>query len=81
MMTGAFAENPDILKRFFREAQSLGSLQHPNIVTVYDLGDYGGNPYLVMQYLEGEGLDALLTNRRQLSSWTKSQSSFRFAMD
>ena len=67
MMTGAFAENPDILKRFFREAQSLGSLQHPNIVTVYDLGDYGGNPYLVMQYLEGEGLDALLTNRRQLS--------------
>ena len=67
MMTGPFAENPDILKRFFREAQSLGSLQHPNIVTVYDLGDYGGNPYLVMQYLEGEGLDAVLTHRRQLS--------------
>jgi serine/threonine-protein kinase len=67
MMTGAFGENPDILKRFFREAQSLGSLQHPNIVTVYDLGDYGGNPYLVMQYLEGEGLDAVLTHRRQLS--------------
>ena len=67
MMTGAFAENPDILKRFFREAQSLGSLQHPNIVTVYDLVDYAGNPYLVMQFLEGEGLDAVLTNRRQLS--------------
>jgi eukaryotic-like serine/threonine-protein kinase len=67
MITGAFAEDPDMLKRFFREAQSLGSLQHPNIVTVFDLGDYNGNPYLVMEYLEGEGLDAVLSNRRQLS--------------
>ncbi len=67
MITGAFAEDPDMLKRFFREAQSLASLQHPNIVTVFDLGDYNGNPYLVMEYLEGEGLDAVLSNRRQLS--------------
>jgi len=67
MMTSGFADNPDLLKRFFREAQSLGSLQHPNIVTVYDLGDYGGNPYLVMEYLEGEGLDSVLVSRRQLS--------------
>jgi serine/threonine-protein kinase len=67
MITGAFAENQDMLKRFNREAQALGSLQHPNIVTVYDLGTHEGNPYLVMQYLEGESLDAALTNRRQLS--------------
>ncbi len=67
MITGAFAEDPDMLKRFFREAQSLASLQHPNIVTVFDLGDYNGNPYLVMEYLEGEGLDAVLSNHRQLS--------------
>jgi eukaryotic-like serine/threonine-protein kinase len=67
MIVGVFAEHPDMLKRFFREAQSLGSLQHPNIVTVFDLGDYGGNPYLVMEYLEGEGLDHVLSNRRQLS--------------
>jgi serine/threonine protein kinase len=67
MIVGGFAEHPDMLKRFFREAQSLGSLQHPNIVTVFDLGDYGGNPYLVMEYLEGEGLDRVLSNHRQLS--------------
>ena len=67
MITGDFAENPDMLKRFFREAQSLGSLQHPNIVTVFDLGDYGGNPYFVMEYLEGEGLDSILSNRRPLN--------------
>src|SRR5258708_5104626 len=67
MITGAFSENPDMLKRFFREAQSLGSLQHPNIVTVFDLGDYGGNPYFVMEYLEGEGLDAVMSNHRPLN--------------
>ena len=67
MVIGMFAENPDMLKRFFREAQSLGSLQHPNIVTIYDLGDYDGNPYLVMEYLEGEGLDAAMSKPRPLS--------------
>ena len=66
MVTSGFADHPEHLKRFFREAQSLGSLQHPNIVTVYDLGDYGGNPYFVMQYLEGETLDSVLLNRRPL---------------
>jgi serine/threonine-protein kinase len=67
MMTSGFVDNPDLLKRFFREAQSLGSLQHPNIVTVYDLGDFGGNPYMVMEFMEGEGLDSVLAGRRQLS--------------
>jgi eukaryotic-like serine/threonine-protein kinase len=67
MIIGAFAEHPDMLARFFREAHSLGSLQHPNIVTVFDLGDYDGNPYLVMEYLEGECLDAIMTNQRPLS--------------
>ena len=67
MMTGGFVDDPDLRKRFFREAQSLASLQHPNIVTVYDLGDYEGNPYLVMQYLEGETLDVALANHRNLS--------------
>src|ERR1700757_515397 len=59
MMTGNFSDNHDQMKRFFREAQSTGSLQHPNIVTVYELGDHHGSPYLVMEYLEGEGLDSI----------------------
>ena len=71
MMTSGFVDNPDLLKRFFREAQSLGSLQHPNIVTVYDLGDFGGNPYMVMELMEGEGLDTVLAGRRQLSALEK----------
>src|SRR5438067_206766 len=67
MMTGGYADNPDLLKRFYREAQSTGSLQHPNIVTVYDLGDQDGNPYLVMEYLEGESLDSIINSHRNLS--------------
>jgi eukaryotic-like serine/threonine-protein kinase len=48
MMTGGFANDPELLKRFYREAKSTASLRHPNIVTVYDVGDQEGEPYLVM---------------------------------
>ncbi len=42
-----------LLKRFEREAKSLGRLSHPNIVGVIDYGEYEGAPYLVMEYLSG----------------------------
>jgi len=67
MMTGGYASTPELLKRFFREAQSTGGLQHPNIVTIFELGDHGGNPYLVMEYLEGESLDSVIKSRRPIS--------------
>ncbi len=67
MMTGGFAENPDLLKRFYREAKATAMLQHPNIVLVHDLGEFDGNPYLVMEFLEGEALDKLIASRRELS--------------
>jgi serine/threonine protein kinase len=71
IMTDGFVDDPDLLKRFYREAQSTASLTHPNIVTVYDLGDQDGMPYLVMQFLEGEGLHAVIKSRRDLSLLTK----------
>ncbi len=46
-------EMETLLKRFEREAKSLGRLSHPNIVGVIDYGDYEGLPYLVMVYLSG----------------------------
>src|SRR5437763_239073 len=67
MMTGGFAENPDLLKRFYREAKSTGMLQHPNIVIVYDCGDDEGNPYLVMEFLDGEPLDKIIASHREIS--------------
>ena len=71
MMTVGYAEDPELLKRFYREAQSTASLQHPNIVTVYDTGDQDGSPYLVMEFLEGESLDSIVTSRRLLSAAEK----------
>jgi serine/threonine-protein kinase len=66
MVTGGFGDDPDLLKRFYREAKSTGSLQHPNIVTVYDLGDQEGVPYLVMEFLEGESLEAVIRSRHEM---------------
>ena len=64
MVTGGFGNDPELLRRFYREAQSAGKLQHPNIVTIYDLGDQDGNPYMVMEYLEGESLESIIASRR-----------------
>lgn len=66
MMT-AFLEKPELLQRFYREAQSAGNLQHPNIVTIYDLGAQDGNPYLVMEFLEGESLEKTIRTQRAIS--------------
>ena len=52
--------------RFTREAAYLQKLRHPNIVRVYDAGEYGGQPYIVMQLLKGRHVDALVANGRQL---------------
>lgn len=67
MMTGGFADNPDLLKRFQREAQSAGTLQHPNIVIIYELGTHEGSPYMAMEYISGESLEAIVSSRKRMS--------------
>lgn len=46
-------------KRFKREAQAARRLKHPNIVTIYDVDEYRGSPYIVMEYIEGRSLDEI----------------------
>jgi serine/threonine protein kinase len=60
-------ENDDMLKRFYSEARSTGRLRHSNIVTLYDLGNTEGSPYLVMEFLEGESLDKVISSLRKLT--------------
>jgi eukaryotic-like serine/threonine-protein kinase len=59
-VTEGFTGDEDMLKRFYQEAAKTGALRHPNIVTVYDLGEQDGFPYIVMEYLAGDPLDRLI---------------------
>ncbi len=56
----SFATDPERLQRFEQEARLAGGLNHPNILTIHDVGAHEGSPYLVMERLEGQTLRDLL---------------------
>lgn len=56
---------PELRERFSIEAKS-GILSHSNIVTVYELGEHEGNPFIAMEFVEGESLEQVLQNRKRL---------------
>jgi serine/threonine-protein kinase len=51
-----FSENPDYVKRFYKEGKAAAKLNHNNIVGAYDVGEAGGYHYFVMEYVEGKTL-------------------------
>ncbi|MFN8374671.1 MAG: protein kinase [Anaerolineae bacterium] len=61
VMHQSFLEDPNFRARFEREAQIVARLSHPNIVPVYDFSDHEGQPYLVLKYIEGQTLKALMS--------------------
>ncbi len=56
----------ELKQKFFREAESAGTLSHPNIVTIYDAGDEQDLAYIAMEFLEGTDLDAFTKEGRLL---------------
>jgi serine/threonine-protein kinase len=56
-----FSEDEEYRGRFLREARAAGMLSHPNIVTVHDVGEISGRPYMAMELIEGEPLNELMT--------------------
>jgi eukaryotic-like serine/threonine-protein kinase len=73
----------EVKKRFFREAEAAGKLSHPNIVTIYDVGEDYGLAYMAMELLEGKDLIkyCLKENLLPLSEVTKIISSVAQALD
>ncbi len=67
VMSPQLAADEEFRSRFFREARSTARLSHPNIVTVYDLGEEGGIPFLVMEYLDGQDLKSMILAHSRLS--------------
>ena len=64
-------ENPELRERFFREARAAGQLSHRHIITIHDLGEHEGSPYLAMEFLTGEDLHRKLARNVPMSLYRK----------
>ena len=67
MISAPIDQNADLRERFFREARSAGQLSHRNIITIHDLGEHEGQPYLAMEFLEGHDLQERMVSPQKLS--------------
>ena len=67
VLRGDLAEDDKFVRRFQREAISASSLNHPNIVEVYDVGEDDGSYFIVMEYINGITLKSLVKKRNKLS--------------
>jgi len=60
VMNDSIARQEDLRKRFLHEAQAAASLQHPNVVCIYDLGEQDGHLFIAMEFVDGVDLERLI---------------------
>jgi serine/threonine-protein kinase len=66
-LLNATLDSTELRERFAREARALAALNHPNIVNIYDTGEYDDAPFIVMEYVRGETLAEIIKRRAPLS--------------
>jgi serine/threonine protein kinase len=71
VMNDSIARQDDLRKRFLHEAQAAGSLQHPNVVCIYDLGEADGHLFIAMEFVQGVDLERLIELGEPLSLQAK----------
>jgi serine/threonine-protein kinase len=67
VISAQLVDEPEHRQRFFREARAAGRLAHRNIITIFDLGEDNGHPYIAMEYVEGQSLDARMRTGEPLT--------------
>jgi eukaryotic-like serine/threonine-protein kinase len=67
LTSNQFHDADSALERFKIEARSAGNLRHPNLITIFEVNIEGDIPYIVMDYVEGEGLDVILNRFHRLN--------------
>src|SRR5262245_14616660 len=67
VISATIDQNDELRERFFREARAAGQLSHKNIITIHDLGEYEGQPYLAMEYLHGQDLLQRMASPQRMS--------------
>ncbi|NBD26441.1 Stk1 family PASTA domain-containing Ser/Thr kinase [Paenibacillus glycinis] len=63
-----FVHDEEFIRRFRREAQSAAALSHPNVVSIYDVGQEDDTHYIVMEYVEGHNLNEIIKERAPLQA-------------
>lgn len=66
-MTADGLKDPVLKERFYREARAAGRLRHPNIVTIYELGEENSVPFIAMEYIHGSDVHAVIKGQQEVS--------------
>jgi serine/threonine-protein kinase len=66
-MTAEGLKDPVLKERFYREARAAGRLRHPNIVTIYELGEENNVPFIAMEYIHGSDVHSVIKTKQQIS--------------